>query len=141
MPLSDGIGLGSGLRRLTQPIQHELGVGERSLLEDDGFRIVATNHACGAALLRRRHLPRLGQAFKRYLRQLGHPTTNKNALGVLILRLLRWRVDAKGIDRGRSALHLHLTPVDTRLKIEELPSQMEACWAPVQPEVIGREAH
>ena len=141
MPLSDRIGFGSGLRRLTQPIQHDLGLSERSLLEDDGLRIVTTNHACGAALLRLVHLPRLGQELKRHPRQLRHPTTNKDALWVLILRLLRWRVDAKGIDRSRSTLHLHLTPMDTRLKIEKLPSQMKACRTPMQPEVIRREAH
>ena len=141
MPLSDRIRLGSGLRRLTQPIQHSLGLSERRLFKNDRFGVVTTNHTFSNALLYLIHLPRLGQELERHPCQLGHPTTNKNALRVLILRLFSWRIDSQGIDRGRSALHLHLTPMDARLKIEELPSQMKACLAPVQPEVIGREAH
>ena len=76
-----------------------------------------------------------------HLGQLGHPSPNEVPVRVLVQGLLGGRIDAQGVDARGAALHLHLAPVDARFEVGELPRQVQAGGAPMQPQVVGRKAH
>lgn len=70
-----------------------------------------------------------------------YPAPDELASRILVALLLGGRIDAERIDARGSRLHLHLAPVDTRLKVEKLSGQMKAGFTPMQPQVMCGEAH
>ena len=58
------------------------------------------------------------------LGQFWNPFANEGTLGVVVLRLLHWVVDAHCINACYTRLHLELGIVNARLKIQELLGQM-----------------
>ena len=84
-----------------------------------------------------RHRPRLMEIGERHPLKFWHPASDEHTGRALLHRLLRRVVDSQRVDAGRPALHLHLRPVNTWLKVEKLTSQVKACRPPRQPQRVA----
>jgi hypothetical protein len=90
----------------------------------DRFGVVAAEHHAVLRELGGRQLPRQVDPWRRQGREFRHPAAHEGAFGVLVEALLHRVVDARDVDAGDAALHLHLGPVDAGLVVGELPRKV-----------------
>ena len=67
-----------------------------------------------------------------------YPSAHELAVGIMVIPLLNWIVDADRVYTCCARLHLRLRPMNS---VRELPRQMQSGLAPIQPEMIARRRH
>ena len=107
------------LRTAPERIKCTFREGDRRVVIDDRFWVVAPQYETILEPEERRHRPRSGEILGRKMCKFWNPLTNKVPVAILVLLLLHRRVHAERVYAHRTCLHLELREVDARLKVEK----------------------
>ena len=80
------------------------------------------------------------EGFNGHVGQFRHPLSDEQPIRIALEALLDGVVNADGVDAGHAGLHLKLTEVNPRFKIEKAPRQMLHAGLPGVVEVVRQKA-